>query len=57
LVADAAGGKVEVVHPLNGGVLDRRGMFDFMRVMDLEKQAAFFWGDRQQLMELDHLRR
>jgi NmrA-like family len=44
-VADAERGKMEVVHVLNGGFLDRGVMFGFIRVIDIEAQTAFVWGD------------
>jgi len=44
-VADAERGNVEVVHVLNGGFLDRDVMFGFIRVIDVEKQTAFVWGE------------
>jgi hypothetical protein len=50
-VADAKRGKVEVVHVLNGGILDRRVLFGFIRVIDVEKQTAYVWGDGKQLMD------
>jgi len=50
-VADAERGNVEVVHVLNGGFLDRRVLFGFIRIIDVEKQTAFFWGDGKQLMD------
>ena len=51
LVADAERGKVEVVHVLNGGFLDRGVMFGFIRVIDIEKQTAFVWGDGKRPMD------
>jgi len=50
-VADAERGKVEVVHVLNGGFLDRGVLFGFIRVIDVEKQTAFVWGDGKQPMD------
>ncbi len=51
LVADAERGKVEVVHVLNGGFLDRGVLFGFIRVIDVEKQTAYVWGDGKQPMD------
>ncbi len=50
-VADAERGKMEVVHVLNGGFLDRGVMFGFIRVIDVEAQTAFVWGDGKQPMD------
>ncbi len=50
-VADAERGKVEVVHVLNGGFLDRGVLFGFIRVIDVEKQTAYVWGDGKQPMD------
>lgn len=49
-VADAEHGGVEVVHVLNGGFLDRGVMFGFVRVVDIEMQTAFVWGDGKEPM-------
>jgi hypothetical protein len=48
LVADAERGKIEVVHVLNGGFLDRGVMFGFIRAIDIEAQTAFVLGDGKQ---------
>ncbi len=50
-VADAERGNVEVVHVLNGGFLDRGVLFGFIRVIDLEKQTAYVWGDGDKQMD------
>lgn len=50
-VADRERGGVEVVHVLNGGFLDRRVIFDFVRLIDLEQKTAFVWGDGKQPMD------
>ena len=50
-VADAERGNVEVVHVLNGGFLDRGVLFGFVRVIDVEQQTAFVWGDGKQPMD------
>jgi hypothetical protein len=50
-VADAEPGEMEVVHVLNGGFLDRGVMFGFIRVIDIEAQTAFAWGDGKQPMD------
>jgi NmrA-like family len=50
-VADAERGDVEVVHMLNGGFLDRGVLFGFIRVIDVEKQVAYVWGDGKQPMD------
>ncbi len=50
-VADAERGKVEVVHVLNGGFLDRGVLFGFIRVIDVEKRTAYVWGDGKQPMD------
>lgn len=50
-VADAERGKVEVVHVLNGGFLDRGVLFGFIRVIDVDKQTAYVWGDGKQPMD------
>lgn len=50
-MAEAERGNVEVVHVLNGGFLDRGVLFGFIRVIDLEKQAAYLWGDGKQQMD------
>jgi nucleoside-diphosphate-sugar epimerase len=50
-VADAERGNVAMVHVLNGGFLDRGVMFGFIRVIDVEKQTAFVWGDGKQPMD------
>lgn len=42
---------MEVVHVLNGGFLDRRVVFDFVRIIDLGQQRAFVWGDGKQPMD------
>ena len=49
-LADAERGAVEVVHVLNGGFLDRSVLFGFIRVIDVETQTAFVWGDGKQPM-------
>ncbi|WNG54567.1 NAD(P)H-binding protein [Archangium gephyra] len=51
LAADAERGNVEVVHVLNGGFLDRDVLFGFIRVIDVEKQTAYVWGDGKHLMD------
>jgi hypothetical protein len=51
LVADAERGNVEVVHVLNGGFLARRVLFGFIRIIDIEKQTAYVWGDGKQRMD------
>ena len=50
-VADAERGNVEVIHVLNGGFLDRRVLFGFVRMIDVEKQTALVWGDGKQPMD------
>jgi nucleoside-diphosphate-sugar epimerase len=50
-IADAERGPVEVVHIFNGAFLDRRVLFGFVRVIDLEQQTAYVWGDGKQPME------
>jgi nucleoside-diphosphate-sugar epimerase len=50
-VADAEHGKVEVVHVLNGGFLDRGVLFGFIRIIDVDKQTAYVWGDGTQPMD------
>ncbi len=50
-VADAERGKVEVVHVLNGGFLDRGVLFGFIRVIDVQTQTAYVWGDGKQPMD------
>jgi hypothetical protein len=50
-VADAERGNVEVVHVLNGGFLDRGVLFGFVRIIDVEQQTAFVWGDGKQPMD------
>ena len=50
-VADEERGDVEVVHVLNGGFLDRGVLFGFIRVIDVEKQTAYVWGDGKQPMD------
>jgi NmrA-like family len=50
-VADAEHGKVEVVHVLNGGFLDRRVLFGSIRVIDIDKRKAYVWGDGKQPMD------
>jgi nucleoside-diphosphate-sugar epimerase len=50
-IADSERGPVEVVHVLNGGFLDRRVLFDFVRIIDLERQTAFVWGDGNAMMD------
>ncbi len=50
-VADAERGNVDVVHVLNGGFLDRGVLFGFIRVIDVEKQTAYIWGDGKQPMD------
>jgi uncharacterized protein YbjT (DUF2867 family) len=50
-IADAERGTVEVVHVLNGGFLDRGVLFGFIRVVDVEAQTAYVWGDGTQPMD------
>ncbi len=50
--ADTERGNVEVVHVLNGGFLDRNVLFGFIRVIDLETQTAYVWGDGEHPMDL-----
>ena len=50
-LADAERGTVEVVHVLNGGFLDRAVLFGFIRVIDVETQTAYVWGDGKQPMD------
>lgn len=50
LVEEQERGEVEVVHVLNGGFLDRGVLFGFIRVIDVEKQTAYVWGDGKQPM-------
>ncbi|NOT58949.1 MAG: NmrA family NAD(P)-binding protein [Acidobacteria bacterium] len=50
-VADAERGNVEVVHVLNGGFLDRGVLFGFVRIIDVEQQTAYVWGDGKQPMD------
>jgi hypothetical protein len=50
-LADAERGDVEVVHVLNGGFLEREVLFGFMRVIDVETQTAYVWGDGKQPMD------
>jgi hypothetical protein len=50
-VAEAERGDVEVVHVLNGGFLDRGVLFGFLRVIDIDKQTAYLWGDGKQPMD------
>lgn len=50
-IADAERGAVEVVHVLNGGFLDRGVLFGFIRIIDVEKQTAYVWGDGKQPMD------
>lgn len=51
LIAEVERGNVEVVHVLNGGFLDRGVLFGFIRVIDVERQTAYVWGDGKQLMD------
>ncbi|ATB28288.1 NmrA family NAD(P)-binding protein [Melittangium boletus] len=51
LIEEAERGDVEVVHVLNGGFLDRGVLFGFIRVIDVEKQTAYVWGDGKQPMD------
>lgn len=48
LIEEQEHGDVEVVHVLNGGFLDRRVLFGFIRVIDATKQTAYLWGDGKQ---------
>ena len=50
-IADTERARVEVVHVLNGGFLDRSVLFGFIRVIDVEKQTAYVWGDGKQPMD------
>jgi nucleoside-diphosphate-sugar epimerase len=50
-IADAERRPVEVVHVLNGGFLDRGVLFGFIRVIDVETQTAYVWGDGTQAMD------
>lgn len=50
-VADTERGDVEVVHVLTGGFLDRGVLFGFIRVIDVEKQTAYVWGEGKQPMD------
>jgi nucleoside-diphosphate-sugar epimerase len=50
-IADTERGRVEVVHVLNGGFLDRTVLFGFIRLIDVEKQTAYVWGDGKQPMD------
>lgn len=50
-IASSERGDVEVVHVLNGGFLDRDVLFGFIRVIDVEKQTAYVWGDGKQPMD------
>lgn len=50
-VADAERGAVEVVYVLNGGFLDRGVLFGFIRVIDVDQQTAYVWGDGNQPMD------
>jgi nucleoside-diphosphate-sugar epimerase len=43
--ADAERGNVEVVHVLNGALLDRRVLFGFLGAINLQKREAYVWGD------------
>jgi nucleoside-diphosphate-sugar epimerase len=52
LIEEQERGNVEVVHVLNGGFLDRSVLFGFIRVIDVEKQTAYIWGDGKQPMDL-----
>jgi hypothetical protein len=36
---------------LNGGFLDRGVLFGFIRVIDVEAQTAYVWGDGKQAMD------
>jgi NmrA-like family protein len=51
-VADAERGNVEVVHVLNGGFLDRGVLFGFLRMIDVDTQTAYVWGDGKQPMQV-----
>jgi nucleoside-diphosphate-sugar epimerase len=51
LIEEQERGDVEVVHVLNGGFLDRGVLFGFIRLIDVEKQTAYVWGDGQQPMD------
>jgi len=50
-IADAERDKVEVVHVLNGGFLDRSVLFGFIRVIDVGNQTAYVWGDGNEPMD------
>ncbi len=45
LIEEQERGDVEVVHVINGGFMDREVLFGFIRVIDVEKQTAYVWGD------------
>lgn len=49
--ADETRGSVKVVHVLNGAFLDRDVLCDSLRVIDLEKQTAYLWGDGKKPMD------
>lgn len=51
-IAEKERGDTEVVHILNGGFLDRKVLFGFINIINVEEQKAYVWGDGQQ--PIDH---
>lgn len=49
--ADSLRGEMEVVHILNGGFLDRRLLFGFLGVVDLQTRTAYVWGEGKTPMD------
>jgi nucleoside-diphosphate-sugar epimerase len=50
-ISERERGATEVVHVLNGCLLDRRVLFGFLGAIDLKSQTAYLWGDGDQPMD------
>lgn len=49
--AEKERGDMEVVHILNGGFLDRKVLFGFINIINVEEQKAYVWGDGNQAID------